>query len=508
MKGIYRFIIFMALFAATALALSACGGGTGEASTDTTDTTAPVKPTALSASAESADQINLSWAASTDNVAVAGYRVYRGADLIATVTGLAFSDLALTPDTAYSYSVSAFDPAGNSSPKSDVATATTFGPGVNAKFLVANDSLSMGWAFDGTNYLFGTERVTATGGTSHNIGAQLVSAAGTAVGSAIPTGRTGLGSDVAFSGVNYLLVWEDNLGVVPTNGIAQDLHGMFINTSGVAGTPFVIAGATIHYDGLRVLAFGGGQFLVTYTKLIDPAQGANSTNRFVAGRLISPDGIIGQELRISTGNGARSSVAFDGTNFFVVWGEDAQDFAVRGRLVSPTGSLGAEIAINSSTDPSDNPITAAFNGTNFLVVWSDEVLATSTPALRNWQVKGQLVSPIGSVLVGNVINIATETTRDQMATGVACNPANGSCLATWADRTDSSNWDLYGRFVAGNGTLSASRLAINTNATNQLGGVGFNRSTGKYLAVINSGVSMTEGGAIAASATYGAFIVP
>src|SRR5256885_1353725 len=43
-----------------------------------TDTTPPSVPTGLRASAVSSSQINLSWAASSDNVGVRGYRVYRG----------------------------------------------------------------------------------------------------------------------------------------------------------------------------------------------------------------------------------------------------------------------------------------------------------------------------------------------------------------------------------------------------------------------------------------------
>ena len=42
------------------------------------DTAAPSIPTGLTATAISSTQINLSWAASTDNVAVTGYQVLRG----------------------------------------------------------------------------------------------------------------------------------------------------------------------------------------------------------------------------------------------------------------------------------------------------------------------------------------------------------------------------------------------------------------------------------------------
>jgi chitodextrinase len=89
------------------------------------DITAPTVPASLSATAVSSTQINLSWTASTDNVGVTGYRVYRGGTQIATTTGTSYSNTGLTPSTTYSYTVAAYDAAGNISAQSAVARATT-----------------------------------------------------------------------------------------------------------------------------------------------------------------------------------------------------------------------------------------------------------------------------------------------------------------------------------------------------------------------------------------------
>ncbi|MBI5555734.1 MAG: fibronectin type III domain-containing protein, partial [Elusimicrobia bacterium] len=90
------------------------------------DTTPPTVPANLTATAISSTQINLSWTASTDNVGVAGYKVYRGGIQIATVTsGTTYSDTGLSPSTTYSYTVSAYDAAGNVSEQSVSVTATT-----------------------------------------------------------------------------------------------------------------------------------------------------------------------------------------------------------------------------------------------------------------------------------------------------------------------------------------------------------------------------------------------
>ncbi len=89
------------------------------------DTTPPSVPTGLTASAVSSSQINLSWAASSDNVGVSGYRVYRGGTQIATTSATSFTNTGLSPSTTYTYAVAAFDAAGNLSAQSSPASATT-----------------------------------------------------------------------------------------------------------------------------------------------------------------------------------------------------------------------------------------------------------------------------------------------------------------------------------------------------------------------------------------------
>jgi chitodextrinase len=105
------------------------------ASGTTPDTQAPTVPKNLTATAMSGSQINLSWTASTDNVGVTGYRVERcqGAGCnnfaqIGTAAGTTYNDSGLTANTSYSYRVRATDAAGNLSPYSNVASATTQSP--------------------------------------------------------------------------------------------------------------------------------------------------------------------------------------------------------------------------------------------------------------------------------------------------------------------------------------------------------------------------------------------
>ena len=99
------------------------------------DTTPPTAPSGLTATAGGSSSVNLSWAASTDNVGVTGYRVERCTSAgcsnfaqIATPTGTTFSNSGLAGSTSYSYRVRAIDAAGNLSAYSAVASATTARP--------------------------------------------------------------------------------------------------------------------------------------------------------------------------------------------------------------------------------------------------------------------------------------------------------------------------------------------------------------------------------------------
>ncbi|UKS31184.1 discoidin domain-containing protein [Paenibacillus sp. HWE-109] len=79
----------------------------------------------MAAAASSSSQINLTWSASTDNVGVTEYRIYRAGTQVGTSTTASYSDTGLTASTSYSYTVKAVDAAGNLSGPSNTATATT-----------------------------------------------------------------------------------------------------------------------------------------------------------------------------------------------------------------------------------------------------------------------------------------------------------------------------------------------------------------------------------------------
>lgn len=99
--------------------------GVGAAYSGTTDTVAPSAPASLAASGTTGTTTNLTWTASTDNVAVTGYDIYQGTTLKGSSTTTSYNVTGLTALTTYSFTVKAKDAAGNVSAASNAVSVTT-----------------------------------------------------------------------------------------------------------------------------------------------------------------------------------------------------------------------------------------------------------------------------------------------------------------------------------------------------------------------------------------------
>ena len=89
------------------------------------DTQAPTVPAGLSSSAIAQTSFTLSWSASTDNVGVTGYEVFRNGTSIGTPTGTTLSVTGLICGTSYAMTVRARDAGGNWSAQSTPSNVTT-----------------------------------------------------------------------------------------------------------------------------------------------------------------------------------------------------------------------------------------------------------------------------------------------------------------------------------------------------------------------------------------------
>nr|WP_202425642.1 fibronectin type III domain-containing protein [Streptomyces sp. HUCO-GS316] len=90
-----------------------------------TDAQAPSAPNGLYSPSKTSSSVSLAWNASSDNVGVTGYDVYRGTTKVSTVTGTSATVSGLSASTGYSFTVKARDAAGNVSASSNSVSVTT-----------------------------------------------------------------------------------------------------------------------------------------------------------------------------------------------------------------------------------------------------------------------------------------------------------------------------------------------------------------------------------------------
>ena len=147
------------------------------------DTTPPSTPASVSVTASTQASISLGWTASSDNVAVAGYGVYQGTSLAGSTASTSYTRGGLGCGTSYSFSVDAYDAAGNRSGKQTITAATarctdTQPPSIPGALTVgaaSQSSIPVSWSAASDNvgvagydlYLSGV-RVASTGGLSYS----------------------------------------------------------------------------------------------------------------------------------------------------------------------------------------------------------------------------------------------------------------------------------------------------------------------------------------------------
>ena len=107
---------YLCLAALLALSLSTAGlGGAAADAAPLADTQAPSVPQGQALVKRTRTSVTMVWRASTDNVAVAGYRLFRNGRAVATVRKPGFVYRGLRCGTRYTLALEAYDAAGNAS---------------------------------------------------------------------------------------------------------------------------------------------------------------------------------------------------------------------------------------------------------------------------------------------------------------------------------------------------------------------------------------------------------
>ncbi len=231
--------------------------------TVTPDTTPPSVPTNLSATSVSTSQIDLSWTASTDNVGVAGYRIYRNGAQTGTTSGTSYSDVGLSPATKYTYTVAAYDAAGNVSAQSTSASATTGSAQspvitsftATSKSIIAGQATTLSWTVTGNP----SPSLSVSNGVGSVTGLTSISVSPAATTMYTLTATNSAGS--ASANVTISVAPDTTPPSVPSSVAATAETSSAINISWVASTDNVgVAGYRIYRNSAQIATAGTTSF--------------------------------------------------------------------------------------------------------------------------------------------------------------------------------------------------------------------------------------------------------
>jgi hypothetical protein len=392
---------------------------------------------------------------------------------------------------------------------SAMSEGTAYAVNVGTPFLIVTSTygdMGRNAAFDGTNYLVGMEEGVDPADNHDTQTAQFISQSGTLVGSRIYSGFSGGGGPIiGFNGTNYLMAWPGDDNVI---------YGKIIDKSGTAVTaPFAISttNGNMHPSAIicisnmcNVLWSDSNGMGTVYGRDISP------TGEFLSSEQIFFSGTRATTGRVDIGaaNGSNGSLVAIDTG--------SQILGLIPSVSGPTPTTGTSSFVIATKAPigtctDHNPVSIAFDGTNYLVVWNDNSNCSTVPT---WDVLAQRVDASGN-LVGTPFKVNSANTWRAAFPSLAFDGTN--YLVTWTDGRNDANRngvcdqgegtcdDIYGQLISTSGVLVGSEFVINNNAGNQMGGVtGFN--AGKYLVIVTSDMTRTGNGALSGGTVYGVFL--
>jgi hypothetical protein len=106
------------------------------------NTQAPTTPETPTASDVTSSTCSLTWTASTDNIAVTGYQILQNGSVVTITTGTSVTLSGLSANTTYSFTVKAYDAAGNYSAASSTVSVTTLAASTSYTWPSYNPTIS------------------------------------------------------------------------------------------------------------------------------------------------------------------------------------------------------------------------------------------------------------------------------------------------------------------------------------------------------------------------------
>jgi len=423
-----------------------------------TDTTAPTAPTALVSSAVTATSFTLGWTASTDNVGVTGYVVYKAGTQFGTSATTSLSITGLAPSTAYSMTVKAKDAAGNlsaaSSPLSVTTTADTTAPTAPTALVssgVAATSFTLGWTSS-------TDNVGVTG--------YIIYKGGTQVGTSTTTSYvvTGLAPCTAYSmtvkakdAAGNLSAASSTASVTTAGDTTAPSVPSALASSAVTATSFSLSWAASS-DNVAVtgyIVYKGGVQIGTPTTTAFAVTGLTGSTAYsmtvkakdAAGNLSAASSPLSVTTSaapdttapsVPTGLGKTAVIA---TGFTLTWTASTDNVAVTGYDIYKGGSLTGSAGTNSYAVTGLVPLTAYS-----MTVKAKDVAGNISAAS----------SPLS-------VTTAADTTAPSAPSGLVSGATTATSISvSWSASTDDVGVTGYTIFVGGSqaGTSTATTYTV------------------------------------------------
>jgi hypothetical protein len=279
-------------------------------------------------------------------------------------------------------------------------------------------------AYDGTNYC---------AVWTHNIGGAWavkgtrVSTGGVVLDPSfinISSGGNAMSPKIASSGNGFLTAWVD----YRNSYTSPDIYAARIGTAGNVLDPAGIAVSTLaSLEYMPSVGYGAPYYLLAWDDTRGGDRDIYCARLDSSGAVIDPSGIAVSTADSSQNN---SAVAFDGYNYLIVWQDDRNgSYDIYGSRVGLNGVVQDPAGIVISTGNGDqiNP-SIAFDGSNYIVVWEDHRQMPS-------DIQGAIVNTSG-VMVDTFIATAQPgpQTYPEITHG-----AGAQMLITYCGWTDSIN---------------------------------------------------------------------
>lgn len=273
---------------------------------------------------------------------------------------------------------------------------------------------------------------------------------------------------VASDGTSAVVAWVDYRTTPPGN---SDIYGTMINSAGTVQSPSgVLYGTAANPQANPQVAFDGTNYLVVWEDLRAIGADIYATRVSKAGAVID----VGFPISVASNSQKLPCVTWTGAHYFVAWQDDrttAGNFDIYGARVSTSGTVTdpSGLLINASANSQTAPAVAN-DGTNVLVVWQDDRI---TPGSHD--IYGSRVGATGVVLEGGGVKIS-DAVGSQRAPSVAWN--GSTYLAVWEDLRN-SKIDIYGALISSSLVVGdpTGRVISAGTATRQQPSVAVNGST-------------------------------